>query len=146
MARNCDYEAQLQETGTLISEILEIKDWRLVFQSRSGPPMQSWLGPDVRDHLRELKAGGTKDVVVAPIGFVSDHMEIVYDLDTEARALCRALGLNMVRAATAGTHPAFAEMIQELIIERMDPQAPRRSLGTNGPRRDVCHPGCCLLD
>ena len=146
MARNCDYEAQLQETGTLISDKLGITDWRLVFQSRSGPPMQPWLGPDISDHLRELKSSGAKDVVIAPIGFVSDHMEIIYDLDTEARALCRELGLNMVRAATAGTHPAFAEMIRELIIERLDPQAPRRFLGASGPRADLCRPGCCSLD
>jgi len=145
MARNCDYKAQLQETGSLISDRLGIKNWRLVFQSRSGPPTQPWLGPDVRDHLRELKAGGARDVVVAPIGFVSDHMEIIYDLDTEAKALCGELGLNMVRAATAGAHPAFAEMIQELIIERMDPQTRRRSLGTNGPRSYLCPPGCCSM-
>ena len=108
-------------------------------------PAQPWLGPDVCDHLRELQADGVKDVVVAPIGFVSDHMEIVYDLDTEAMALCRELGLNMIRAATAGTHPAFIEMIRELILERIDPATPRRSLGTNGPRADVCAPGCCTL-
>jgi len=143
MAKNCDYEAQLRETSRLISDRLDVKDWRLVFQSRSGSPARPWLVPDVCDHLRELQ--GVKDVVVAPIGFVSDHMEIIYDLDTEARALSRELGLNMIRAATAGTHPAFIEMIRELIMERIDPETPRRSLGTNGPRGDVCRPGCCLL-
>ena len=143
MAKNCDYEAQLRETSRLISDRLDVKDWRLVFQSRSGSPARPWLGPAVCDHLRELQ--GVKDVVVAPIGFVSDHMEIIYDLDTEARALSRELGLNMIRAATAGTHPAFIEMIRELIMERIDPETPRRSLGTNGPRGDVCRPGCCLL-
>ena len=143
MARNCDYEMQLRETGQLIAEAAGLRNWRLVFQSRSGSPSQPWLGPDVCDHLRELQAGGASDVVVAPIGFVSDHMEIIYDLDTEARALCQELGLNMVRAATAGTHPAFVEMIRELIIERIDPASPRRSLGTDGPRADLCSPGCC---
>ena len=83
-------------------------------------------------------------MVVAPVGFVSDHMEIIYDLDTEALTLCRELGVNMVRAATAGTHPAFIEMIRELIIERLDPETPRRSLGTKGTRSDVCSPGCCV--
>jgi protoporphyrin/coproporphyrin ferrochelatase len=146
MAKNCDYESQLQETSRLISDRLAIKDWRLVFQSRSGSPMQPWLGPDVCDHLRKLKAGGAKDVVIAPVGFVSEHMEIIYDLDTEARALCQELGLNMIRAATAGTHPAFIGMIRELIMERIDPQTPRRSLGINGPRGDVCSAGCCSLD
>lgn len=143
MAKNCDYEAQLRETSRLISDRLDVKDWRLVFQSRSGSPAQPWLGPDVCDHLRELR--GVKDVVVAPIGFVSDHMEIIYDLDTEARALSQELGLNMIRAATAGTHPAFIEMIRELIMERIDPETPRRSLGVNGPRGDVCPPGCCMI-
>lgn len=143
MAKNCDYEAQLRETSRLISDRLDVKDWRLMFQSRSGSPAQPWLGPDVCDHLRELR--GVKDVVVAPIGFVSDHMEIIYDLDTEARALSQELGLNMIRAATAGTHPAFIEMIRELIMERIDPETPRRSLGVNGPRGDVCPPGCCMI-
>jgi len=144
MARNCDYEMQLRETSQLIAEAVCSRSWRLVFQSRSGLPSQPWLGPDVCDHLRELQAGRATDVVVAPIGFVSDHMEIVYDLDTEVRALCQELGLNMVRSATAGTHPAFVEMIRELIMERIDPASPRRSLGADGPRGDLC-PGCCAL-
>ncbi len=143
MAKNCDYEAQLRETSRLISDRLLVKKWWLVFQSRSGSPSQPWLGPDVGDHLRELQ--GVKDVVLAPIGFVSDHMEIIYDLDTEARALCQELGLNMIRAATAGTHPAFIEMIRELIMERIDAETPRRSVGVGGPRGDVCRPGCCMI-
>jgi len=143
MAKNCDYEAQLRETSKLIAETLASENWQLVFQSRSGSPAQPWLGPDVRDYLRELRAAGSKDVVVAPIGFVSDHMEIIYDLDTEAMGLCRELGLNMIRAATAGTHPAFIEMIRELILERIDPETPRRALGTKGPRESQCQTGCC---
>ena len=145
MAQNCDYEGQLKETSSLTANTAGIEKWRLVFQSRSGSPAQPWLGPDVCAALRELRAEGVKDVVVAPVGFVSDHMEIVYDLDTEAMTLCRELGLNMVRAATAGTHPAFIEMIRELIMERIDSTTPRRSVGTNGPRADVCAPGCCSL-
>ncbi len=145
MAQNCDYEAQLQETSHLIAEAVGIENWRLVFQSRSGSPAQPWLGPDVCDYLRELHAAGIKDAVVAPVGFVSDHMEIIYDLDTETMALCRELGLNLVRAATAGTHPTFIEMIRELIMERIEPETPRRSLGTYGARSDVCLPGCCSL-
>lgn len=144
MAQNCDYEAQLRETSRLVSEGLGGRDWRLVFQSRSGPPAQPWLGPDVSDHLRELHAAGLRDVVASPIGFVSDHLEVIYDLDTEALALCRELGLNMVRAATAGTHPAFIKMIRELIVERLDPEMPRRSLGGDGPRSEICRPGCCV--
>jgi ferrochelatase len=145
MASNCDYIAQLNETARLIAEELGMTDWRLVYQSRSGSPMQPWLGPDVCDSLREVHATGNQDVVVAPIGFVSDHMEIVYDLDTEAAALCRELGLNMIRAATAGTHPSFVAMIRELILERIDPNTLRRALGTFGVRADKCATDCCAL-
>jgi ferrochelatase len=145
MAENCDYETQLQETSQLVARAVACEKWKLVFQSRSGSPAQPWLGPDVCDYLRELHGAGIKDVVVAPIGFVSDHMEIIYDLDTEAANLCRELGLNMVRAATAGTHPAFIEMIRELIMERLDTETPRRSLGRFGAREDTCAPGCCSL-
>lgn len=144
MAQHCDYQLQLEETGRLVAEAVGSESWRLVFQSRSGSPAQPWLGPDVCDHLRELHAAGTKDVIVAPIGFVSDHMEIIYDLDTEALKLCRDLGLNMVRAATAGTHPAFVAMIRELILERLEPERPRRFLGSLGARVAPCVAGCCL--
>ena len=93
------------------------KQWQLVFQSRSGPPTQPWLGPDILEYLRGVKArGGSSDLVIAPIGFVSDHLEIIFDLDTEARELCAELGLNMVRAETVGTHPRFISMIRELIL------------------------------
>ena len=143
MAATCDYAAQLEEAGTLIAKALGIERWRLVYQSRSGAPSQPWLGPDILDCLRELSTQGVEEVVVAPIGFVSDHMEIVYDLDFEAQNLARELGMKMVRAATAGTHPAFVTMIRELILERLDNQAPR-FLGTRGPAHDVCPAACCL--
>lgn len=164
MAEHCEYKAQLEEASRLVAESVlagagaatrgrEIIDvagrerpcpCKLVFQSRSGPPTQPWLGPDIGDYLKELKAAGTTDVVIAPIGFVSDHMEIVYDLDTAAQALCRELGLNMIRAAIAGTHPAFIRMIRELIMERIEPAAPRRFLGTRGLAHNVCPPASCL--
>jgi ferrochelatase len=155
MAKNCDYETQLQETARLVTQQLggrnqdRNKDWRLVYQSRSGPPSEPWLGPDVLDFLRndfpgELKAhaGGT-DIVIAPIGFVSDHMEIVFDLDTQARELCAELGLQMVRAETVGTHPRFITMIRELICERVEHNRQRLALGELGPRPDACPPDCC---
>lgn len=145
MADQCEYAAQLQEASSLVAGELKHRHWHLAFQSRSGPPTQPWLAPDIGDHLKELRAAGTSDVVIAPIGFVSDHMEIVYDLDTEARALCEELGLNMIRASTAGTHPAFIAMVRELITERTDPAAPRRFLGTSGVVPDVCAPDCCSL-
>ena len=148
MARTSDYEKQLRETGRLVTEQLGRKNrqWQLVFQSRSGPPAQPWLGPDILDYLRGIKArGGNSDLVVAPIGFVSDHMEIIFDLDTEARELCAELGLNMVRAETVGTHPRFISMIRELILERTRDNLPRLSLGDLGARQDVCPEDCCPM-
>jgi ferrochelatase len=144
MAAGCDYERQLLETCRLVAEGAGAADWRLVFQSRSGSPTQPWLAPDICDHLRALKEEGTRDVVVAPVGFISDHMEVLYDLDTEARQVSEELGVNMVRAATVGTHPEFVRMIRELILERLDPAQPRRALGGFPPSHDVCPVDCCL--
>jgi ferrochelatase len=134
MAANCDYVAQLTENGGRIARELGIDNWQLVYQSRSGSPSQPWLGPEVCDHLRALRLAGATNVVVAPIGFVSDHMEVVYDLDLEARRVCEEIGLNMVRARTAGTHPAFVRMIRELILERIENRVPP----------SICAPNCCL--
>jgi ferrochelatase len=146
MAQGCDYEKQLRETGRLVAEELGHKEWRLVYQSRSGPASQPWLEPDILDWLRELKATrDISDVVIAPTGFVSDHMEILFDLDTQARELCAELGFNMVRAQTVGTHPRFIRMIRELICERMDTNQPRLSLGVLGARPDVCPTDCCPI-
>jgi ferrochelatase len=144
MAAGCDYQRQLLETCRLVAEGVGHERWCLVFQSRSGPPTQAWLEPDIRDHLRELKEEGVKDVVVAPVGFISDHMEVLYDLDTEARQFAAELGLNMLRAATVGTHPDFVSMIRELILERIDSATPRRALGQFPPRHDLCATDCCL--
>jgi ferrochelatase len=146
MAENCKYHQQLLEAARLVSAQIGREPGPLVFQSRSGPPTQPWLAPDILEHLRSVAASGkTRDVVIAPIGFVSDHMEVVYDLDTEARALCEELGLNLVRAACVGTHPNFIAMIRELILERITPGAERRSLGSMGASYDVCPEGCCPL-
>src|SRR3954471_16828971 len=146
MAQSCDYEKQLMETGRLLADELRHEDWRLVYQSRSGPPSQPWLGPDILDCLREVKsAGGSSDLVIAPIGFVSDHMEILFDLDTQAKELCAELGLNMIRAKTVGTHPRFIRMIRELILERVDETRPKLTLGILGPRPDVCPVDRCPM-
>ncbi len=146
MAENCKYSQQLTEAARLVSAQLGREPGTVVFQSRSGPPTQPWLAPDILEHLRTIAAQGeAKDVVIVPIGFVSDHMEVVYDLDTEARALSAELNLNMVRAACVGTHPKFVAMIRELIVERMTADAERRSLGPMGPSHDVCPDGCCPL-
>lgn len=146
MATGCDYQAQLLETCRLIALQLQHERWRLVFQSRSGPPSQPWLEPDICDYLSQLKDEGAQDVVIAPVGFISDHMEVLYDLDTEARALCYKINLNMVRAATVGAHPSFVRMIRELVLERMTPDAPRRFLGERGPVPDACAIDCCLMN
>ena len=135
MAANCDYVSQLATTGALIAREVKFAKWHLVYQSRSGSPMQPWLGPDVCDHLRALRDEDVTNVVVAPIGFVSDHMEVVYDLDVEARKVADEIGMKMVRAATAGTHPAFVKMIRELILERIDNEVPI----------NICAPDCCQI-
>jgi ferrochelatase len=144
MASRSRYEVQLAETARLVAERVGADEWALVYQSRSGSPHVPWLAPDVCDHIRSLPERGVKDVVVSPIGFVSDHMEILYDLDVEAREAAAAAGLGFARAQTAGTHPAFVAMIRELIQERLDPDVPRRSVGRYGASHDICLGGCCL--
>jgi len=144
MAENCEYENQIRESGRLIAESLGHERWRLAFQSRSGQPTDPWLGPDILVCLKALRSSGATDVVIAPIGFVSDHMEIVYDLDVEARQLCDEIGLNMRRAATAGTHPLFIKMIRELVLERLNANVERRFIGNRVSSADFCMPGCCL--
>jgi ferrochelatase len=144
MANTSDYVKQLEEVRRLVSGALGCKNDVLVYQSRSGAPGQPWLEPDILDYLREVKARKLASaVVVAPISFVSDHMEVLYDLDIEARQLCDSLGLPMTRAKTVGVHPKFIGMIRELILERMNPGAERRALGSLGPRADVCAQDCC---
>jgi protoporphyrin/coproporphyrin ferrochelatase len=115
------YVAELTEAARLVAERTGARahPWSLAYQSRSGPPSQPWLEPDVRDHLGELAKAGTQAVVVVPVGFVSDHMEVQHDLDLEAAETADALGLAFARAATPGTSPRFASMITELVQERL---------------------------
>ncbi len=144
MADGCDYVKQLEEVRRLVSGALGYQNDALVYQSRSGAPGQPWLEPDILDYLRKVKLENLASaVVLAPIGFISDHMEVVYDLDVEARQLCDSLGLAMVRAETVGVHPKFVGMIRELILERINPGAERRALGLMGARVDVCVEECC---
>ena len=143
MAETCDYVEQLEETARLVAKSARHERWQLVYQSRSGPPHVPWLGPDILEHLDALAQIHVKDVVVAPIGFISDHMEVVWDLDNEARSYANELGITLTRAATVGTHPAFVSMIRELVEERRGTVAVRQALGKHGPARDVCPPDCC---
>ncbi|MBZ5524935.1 MAG: ferrochelatase [Acidobacteriia bacterium] len=144
VAQTSNYLRQIEESCHLVSEALGRTGDRLVFQSRSGPPTQPWLEPDIIASLRAIKESNSHPaVVVAPIGFISDHMEVLYDLDTEARAACEEMKLPMERAATAGTHPAFVSMIRELILERMEDRPVRNALGVLGASHDVCPVDCC---
>jgi ferrochelatase len=144
MAERCRYADQLAETSRLVAGAVGVEDYAVVYQSRSGPPHVPWLEPDVLDHVRELHQRGVTDVVISPVGFVSDHLEVLYDLDIEAVELGEELGLSVVRAGTAGTHPAFVAMIRELIEERLEPTAAKRAAGRFGPSHDVCPASCCL--
>ncbi|HEX5494627.1 MAG TPA: ferrochelatase [Mycobacteriales bacterium] len=142
------YVAQLTEAARLVTELVggalprTDAGFDLVWQSRSGPPRVPWLEPDVNDHIEALAAGGTGAVVVSPIGFVSDHVEVRWDLDTEAAVTARRLGLGFARAATAGTHPDFVTMVRELVDE-VAVGAPARALGPMGPSHRHCPAGCC---
>ncbi len=148
LAERSPYEQQLREACRLVAEAVSESHpfgvmWDVVFQSRGGPQSQPWLGPDIGDRIRQLPAEGIQDIVVAPIGFLAENMEVVYDLDVEVASLCDELGINMVRADVLGNHPRFVQMIRELVIERLDPAAPRLAMGYDGPWPDQCPADCC---
>jgi ferrochelatase len=145
MAQASPYERQVREACRLVADSVGKSEWSLAYQSRSGPPQQTWLEPEVGDWLVHLRqSAGVRDVVLVPIGFLCEHMEVVYDLDIEIAALCQSLEINLVRSATVGTHPRFVGMIRELVMERLDPNAPRQSRGDLGPTPDVCPADCCI--
>ncbi len=132
------YQEELQRSARLIVDAgAPGREFDLVWQSRSGPPSVPWLEPDVNDHLRALADAGEKAVVLFPVGFISDHVEVIWDLDNEARETAAKLGMAFARAATAGTHPAFVAMVRELVAERRGGTPPR--LGTNCPAH------CCYV-
>ncbi|HLH46685.1 MAG TPA: ferrochelatase [Acidimicrobiales bacterium] len=141
MAAGAPYERQLEVAAHLVAGRCGVRRWEQVFQSRSGPPDQAWLGPDLGERLRRTPPGVT--VVICPLGFVSDHMEVRYDLDTEAAALAAERGVRLLRSPTAGTHPAFVDAIVDLVAELDRPGATRRALGPDGPWPDPCPVGCC---
>jgi protoporphyrin/coproporphyrin ferrochelatase len=144
MAQASRYEAQLRESARLVAEVVGVTDTALVYQSRSGPPQVPWLEPGVLDHLRALHERGVQDVVLCPIGFVSDHIEVLFDLDVEARELAEELGMTLVRASSASTHPAFVSMVRELVQERLAAGTGRRVTGRFAASHDVCPVDCCL--
>ena len=145
MARASQYEKQLGEASRLVAEAVGVGKWDLVYQSRSGPPHIPWLAPDILAHMEAMAGEGIRDVVVDPIGFVSDHIEVLWDLDQEAKEKAAELGMNLVRVATVGTHAEFIKMIRELILERMTPNPERRAIGRFGPDHDICPVDSCLL-
>ena len=147
-ANRCDYVAQHRAVAALVAGALGRGDaWDLVYQSRSGAPHIPWLEPDISDHLAELSTAGAPGAVMVPIGFVSDHMEVIWDLDTVAVRTADELGLPVARAATAGTDPRFVAMVADLLAEarvRADGGDPAQSaLGSLGPRVVPCAAGCC---
>ena len=141
-AAGCAYEEQLREAARIVAEDLGGLDWDLAWQSRSGPPSVPWLAPDVCDRLTALaEEGEDRPIVLVPLGFVADHMEVVWDLDVEAADRAAELGLTVHRAATVGTHPAFVTMVGDLVRERFGPQRPVR--GRLPALPDVCAASCC---
>ncbi len=147
MAASCDYESQLNEAAQLVVDQLDPAThagWDLVFQSRSGPPHIPWLEPDVNDHLATLaEADGASPVTLVPLGFISDHMEVMFDLDTQAVETANGLDLSMNRAHTVGTAPRFVTMIRELIEEQTSDKT-RLFIGSAGPWPDQCPEGHCM--
>jgi ferrochelatase len=132
MAETSPYLRQLQEASAQVAAASGMSNWQLVYQSRSGPPSQPWLAPDICDYLRAQHAAGLRSVIICPIGFISDHMEVLYDLDTEARSLCDELGMKMVRAGTGGAHPRLVSMVRDIVQHAQ-----------TSPVLAHCEPGCC---
>jgi protoporphyrin/coproporphyrin ferrochelatase len=143
------YTTQLGEAARLVAAAVGGQHQvSLSYCSRSGSPSVPWLEPDIGDRLSELAAAGVPAVVVVPIGFISDHMEVVYDLDTEAAARAAELGVAFARSATVGTDPRFVAMVRDLVLERMGEQPggqSRLACGDLGAAHDVCPPECCRL-
>lgn len=134
------YVPQLREAARLVAAGCGVEDWELVWQSRSGPPTQPWLEPDICDYLRSLR--DYDSVCLVPIGFLTDHLEVLWDLDHEAAAVAAELGLGFGRAATAGSDPRFVRMVRDLVVERRDGLT-KPALGVLGASHDVCPADCC---
>ncbi len=149
MSMNSPYLSQLNEAMELVIEgIASVSGFTprhsLVFQSRSGPPSQPWLEPDISSHIRELASKGIKEVIVAPIGFISDHLEVIYDLDILAAETAREVGISMHRVATPSSSPQFIDMIVDLTLELLKPDKKPTTL-TNSISLKGCTSSCCTL-
>lgn len=144
MARHADYEDELRDACALVARAAGVTAFDLAFQSNNARTGVPWLTPTIEDALTAVRDGGHRNIVVVPIGFVCDHMEVVLDLDIEARTHAHELGLNMVRAATVGTHHDYVGMVRDLIVERVTDRSDRPALGAGGPRPDECAANCCL--
>lgn len=143
MAAGCRYVEQLREASALVGDRVGTDDWELVFQSRSGPLSQPWLEPDICDRLRDLRESRVARVCAAPIGFLSDHLEVLFDLDVEAKGVARDAGIDFVRAATVGIHPAFVSCVCDLIEERLRGGTARAGIGAIPALPDECPADCC---
>jgi protoporphyrin/coproporphyrin ferrochelatase len=139
-AATSPYAEHVAESARLVAEKAVANTWQLAWQSRSGPPGSPWLEPDVRQVIMASNAG---TVVLVPIGFVCDNMEIVHDLDVEAAAVAKEKGANLVRVPTVSNSPTFVKMVLELVQERLDLEMPRRSMGRHGPWPDACPEAHC---
>ena len=144
-AENSDYEVQLNETCRIITEDLNHTNYDMVYQSRSGSPRIPWLEPDILDYMDQISNEGVKDLLIVPIGFISDHMEVLYDLDTEAVEKAEELGMKLERFPTVGVSKPFVEMVIDLIKERMTKNPERKTLGERGPNHDICPVDCCKV-
>ncbi|MCI5072739.1 ferrochelatase [bacterium] len=146
MAKASDYVMQLEESCRLVAEYLDIKNWQLVYQSRSGSPRTPWLEPDICDAIKQISDNDKntiKNLYVCPIGFISDHMEVIYDLDTEAKQIAKEENLNFIRVHTPGTHSVFVSMLVDLIEEVLYPhETEKLAIGHYGAR-EFCPPNCC---
>ena len=144
MAATSDYESQLNEAARIVHELAGMEGpHEVVYQSRSGPPSVPWLEPDIGSRLQQLADDGITEVLVHPLGFVADHMEVLFDLDTQASGVAEESGMKMVRTPTVGTHPRFVSMMVDLVEEAAGLREDRPALGHGGPRPDTCSLNCC---
>lgn len=144
MAEHAPYQAQLMEAARLVTEAIGRDAFELAYQSNNASYGNAWLEPRIEDVIVDKARGGQSHVIVIPIGFVCDHMEVVLDLDVDAQKIAAEHGITMIRAGTVGSHPAFVAMIRELIEERLRGTGERAALGAYGPSHDICPADCCL--